>query len=259
VHHVIDVYKAAAPSIDFVSPDIYVRDHASYLAYLDYYARLDNALFVPETGNDTEFARFFFATLGKGGIGFAPFGMDDTGYYNFPLGSKDLDDAKLELFARNYRLFEPMAREWAALAFAGKTWGVSEPTDPKTNHTQVMELGRYRATATFGQWQFGTDKPTGNPQPLGGAAIAQLGPDEYLLTGFNTRVRFELANPKAGQAMLYDRVEEGRFENGKWVFRRVWNGDQTDYGLNLVDRPQVLRVRLGTYQGSAIVPVGNPN
>jgi beta-galactosidase GanA len=256
VHHVIDVYKAAAPSIDLVAPDIYVRDHAAYLAYLDYYSRPDNALFVPETGNDTEFARYFFATIGKGAIGFSPFGMDDTGYYNYPLGAKDFDAAKQELFARNYTLFEPMAREWAALAFAGKTWGVSEPTDPKANHTQVMELGPYRAVATFGQWQFGADKPTGNPQPVGGAAIAELGPGDYLLTGFNTRVKFEPSKPESGQML---RVEEGRFENGKWIFRRVWNGDQTDNGLNLVDRQQVLRIKFGAAQGAAIIPVGNPN
>ena len=28
---------------------------------------------------------------------------------------------------------------------------------------------------------------------------------------------------------------------------RVWNGDQTDYGLNLTDEPRLLRVRLATY------------
>jgi hypothetical protein len=28
---------------------------------------------------------------------------------------------------------------------------------------------------------------------------------------------------------------------------RNWNGDQTDYGINLPARPVVLKVRLGTY------------
>jgi beta-galactosidase GanA len=44
------------------------------------------------------------------------------------------------------------------------------------------------------------------------------------------------------------RVEEGRFDaSGKWVMERNWNGDQTDYGLNLPATPTVLKVRLGTY------------
>jgi beta-galactosidase GanA len=42
-------------------------------------------------------------------------------------------------------------------------------------------------------------------------------------------------------------VEEGRYQNGKWIFERVWNGDQTDYGLNFTSYPQVLHVRLATY------------
>jgi beta-galactosidase GanA len=259
VHHVIDIYKAAAPAIDLVAPDIYARDHAAYLEYLRFYDRPDNPLLVPETGNDTVFARYFFPVVGRGALGFAPFGMDATGYANYPLGAKELDAKTLDLFARNYRLFAPMTREWAAWALAGKTWGVSEPTDPKAEHLQAADLGKYRLTATFGQWQFGTDKPTGNPEPSGGVAVAELGPDDYLVTGFRTRVSFALTAPKANQSMIYVRVEEGRFDNGKWIFKRVWNGDETDYGLNFTDREQVLRVKLGSYQGSTIIPVGNPN
>ncbi|GGE74613.1 DUF5597 domain-containing protein [Sphingomonas prati] len=260
VHHVIDVYKAAAPSIDLVAPDIYARDHGPYLEYLRLYGRPDNALMVPETGNAAEFARYFYPVVGKGGIGFAPFGMDDTGYYNFPLGARTLDAATLDLFARNYRMFAPMMRHWARLAFAGKTWGVAEPTDPKAEHRQVMELGKYRATATFGQYQFGVDKPTGNPQPTGGLAIAEIGPDEYLVAGFDTRVTFALADTKSGRSMLYDRIEEGHYDaQGDWVFDRVLNGDQTDYGLNFTGRPQVLHVKLGSYKGNPVIPVGNPN
>jgi hypothetical protein len=31
------------------------------------------------------------------------------------------------------------------------------------------------------------------------------------------------------------------------VMDRVWNGDQTDWGLNLTTAPQVLRVKLATF------------
>ncbi len=258
VHHVIDVYKAAAPAIDLVAPDIYVRDHAAFSAYLGFYDRADNPLFVPETGNDRDYARFFFPVVGRGGIGFAPFGMDDTGYFNFPLGAKEFD-ADLNLLARNYQLFAPMQHEWAKLALAGRTWGAAEPTDPAQEHRQVLELGKYRATLTFGQLQFGWDKPTGNPQPTGGVAIAEIGPDEFLVAGFDTRVAFSLARPAAGEAMVYARVEQGHYDKGGWVFERVWNGDQTDYGLNFTDRQILLRVKLGGYRGNPVIPVGNPN
>jgi hypothetical protein len=32
-------------------------------------------------------------------------------------------------------------------------------------------------------------------------------------------------------------VEEGEYRDGKWK-RAAWNGDQTDYGLNLTDEPR---------------------
>lgn len=31
-------------------------------------------------------------------------------------------------------------------------------------------------------------------------------------------------------------------------FDRLWNGDQTDYGLNFTAEPQLLRVKLATWQ-----------
>jgi beta-galactosidase GanA len=244
---VIDVYEAAAPHLDAIGPDIYNPDHKAYLGFLDAYARADNPLFVPETGNARSYARYFFPTIGRGAIGWSVFGMDATGYSNFPLGAPRLDPETLALFARNYRLFRPMQREWARLAFEGKVWGVAEPTDPEAGHSQKLDLGRYTANVTFGRGQFGVEPPKGNAEPLGGVAVAQLGPDEYLVTGFDARIEFGLKDAGGGN-LIFDRVEEGHFDHGKWVFERVWNGDQTDYGLNFTSVPQVLRVRLGTWR-----------
>ena len=38
-------------------------------------------------------------------------------------------------------------------------------------------------------------------------------------------------NAAAANGMIV-RVEEGHFDKDQWVMDRVWNGDQTDYGLN---------------------------
>jgi hypothetical protein len=43
------------------------------------------------------------------------------------------------------------------------------------------------------------------------------------------------------------RVEEGNFQNGVFKPIRIWNGDQTDRGLNFGSAPQALQVSLGTY------------
>jgi beta-galactosidase GanA len=249
---VIDIWKTAAPHIAIEAPDIYRRDQKEYVALLDHYARRDNPLFVPETGNDKDFARYLWPTLGKGGIGFSPFGMDGTGYSNFPLGAPVLNDEVIGAFGSKYALLRPIARNWAKLAFEHPTWGAAKPMD---GSDQTGTLGRWKITTQYGRWEFGepqwlpkdTPPPAWKSQPVGGAAVIQLGPDEFLLAGDHVRIRFDLDKPSVNEKVQYLSVEEGTFENGRWVMSRRWNGDQIDYGLNLT-APILLKVRLGTYK-----------
>jgi beta-galactosidase GanA len=250
--NVVDIWKAAAPHIAIEAPDIYNRDQRAYAKYLDHYARPDNALFVPETGNDLPYARFLWLALGNGAIGFSPFGMDATGYSNFPLGAKQLDAETLGAFESKYALLEPIARDWARLAFEHPTLGFAKPTD---GADQNGVLGHWKVTAMYSLWEFGEREWTwidipphpNKDRPVGGAALIQLGADEFLLAGSDVRVRFGLAAPAVDEKSQYLDVEEGTFVNGRWVMKRRWNGDQTDYGLNLT-APTLLKVRVGTYR-----------
>ena len=62
-------------------------------------------------------------------------------------------------------------------------------------------------------------------------------------------MRFTLANAKPGDNGAMVRVEEGSFdESGRWVMTRVWNGDQTDYGLNFTGQPVLLKVKMGVWR-----------
>ena len=83
---------------------------------------------------------------------------------------------------------------------------------------------------------------------MGRALVAQLGPDEFLVTGaMGTRVDFQPTDKASGKHREFVKVEEGTYVEGKWKFKRIWNGDQTDYGLNFTAMPQVLKVTLMTY------------
>jgi beta-galactosidase GanA len=270
--NVLHIWKAAAPDIDFIAPDIYFRDHKTVSKVLELYARPDNALFVAEIGNDQPYARYFYSTLGKGGIGFSPFGMDDTDYTNYPLGAKVYNNGTIEEFAQHYRLVAPMMREWAKLSFESKVWGVAEPVDTtgdlqkiwnaeatpaeKEKHakekaaalTQTLDLGLWNAEVTYGRYMFWIDPPVGNTPAAGGALIAQLGENEYLVTAHKARVEFKPSAELAGQKFMIVSVEEGHYENGKWVMERIWNGDQTDWGLNFTARPHLLKVKMATYK-----------
>lgn len=249
----LPVWKVAAPHVDFAGPDIYNRDPAAVTAYLDKYARPDNALMVPEIGNAREYARFLWPALGRGAIGFAPFGMDATDYSNYPLGAKALDEATMAAWAGPYRLFRPIARDWAKIAYENPTWGTAKGADGKP---QSHVMGRWKITASYAQWGFGEsdwtwlpmDKHPDTDQPVGGMVAAQIGPDTFLVAGSHVRVRVGLEGGKPGENGQIMAVEEGTLVDGKWVTGRRWNGDQIDWGLNFTERPVLLRVTMGTYR-----------
>jgi len=241
--NVLALWKVAAPALDLLAPDIYLPDSVRYLKVLELYARPDNALFVPESGNKPEFARYVFAAIGSGAIGFATFGLDYTGYSNAPLGAAKITEELVADFALNYKLLEPMSREIAKLNFEGRLKAVVEE---KNKPLQSLEFGQWTANVSYGLPQFGMfEKPPGNPEPTGRALIARISDNEFLVAGFFCRVDFQpVASDKQRQFM---KVEEGSYKSGIFKPMRIWNGDQTDYGLNFTAEPQILRVRLGTY------------
>ncbi|KQV59184.1 glycoside hydrolase [Pelomonas sp. Root1217] len=244
---VIDIYKAAAPALDIVAPDIYRPESEQVNANLRLFQRADNALWVPEIGNAAAYGRYLYPILGHGAIGVAPFGIDYFNYSNFPLGSTSTDREMVEPFARVFKMFAPIQRQWAQWAFDGRTRGAAEGDDRKP---QLLEFPGWVAKLSYREWQFGetswkmTDKfPAGTEQPGGGVAIAQIGDDEFLVIGQRTRVRMEAA---PGQNGFMLRTEQGRFDDqGRWVMERVWNGDQVDYGLNLPAEPVMLKIKMG--------------
>jgi hypothetical protein len=76
--------------------------------------------------------------------------------------------------------------------------------------------------------------------------VAQLGPDEFLVAGIDARVNFRLTPPAAAQAQLLT-VEQGTYDGTAWKRSRLWNGDETDAGLNFKAPGSVVRVKLGTF------------
>ena len=251
-YDVIGIYKAAAPHVDIAAPDIYNPESVQFDATLDKFQRADNPLMVPEMSNAAGYARYVWQVLGRGSLGIAPFGIDYTDYTNFPLGTKEKGQPIVEPFAPIYAVFGSMQRLWARWAFEGRTHGIAEADDRKD---QTIPLGGWTATISFRDWQFGekswpnhpTEFPPGTDQPNGGVAMAQIGENEFVIVGQHARVRIASAAPQ-GNGAMFARVEEGHFDAaGKWVFERNWNGDQTDWGLNLTAHPVILKVRMGRY------------
>jgi beta-galactosidase GanA len=264
--NVIPIWKAEAPAIDIEAPDIYLRDTAAYLKTLDVYHRPDNALFVPETTGSPQSARFFFSALGLQAIGYSPFGLDYTRTRPAIPGEPDAKNAFLEPTAQNYRLIGPMMRDIARLNFEGRLQATAEPDDQSS---QVLHFGDWDAVITYKARRWPWENANQKHEPLGRALVAQLAPNQFLVTGIDCTIDFRPAGTpeqqKAGGIVFgtgqepsakidgkwihrqFLRVEEGQYVNGAFKFERILDGDQTDYGLIFTSAPEVLHVSLSTY------------
>ena len=242
----IDLWKIAAPSISVVAPDIYLPEYSKYMKVMELYKRKDNPLLIPETGNSATFARYVFAAIGQGALGWAPFGLDYSRYSNQTEGPEAMEASALKPVAQQYALLAPIARILAKENLEGKVRGASEDPD---NHTQKLDFERWQAVVKYGMPSFGNwMEPKGNTPPDGGVVILELGPDEFLVAGHHVRVDFT-PTFAPGKKRLWLKVEEGSFDTaGNWKMARIWNGDQTDYGLNLKsDENVLLKVTLTTF------------
>ena len=230
----VGLWKALAPSIDMIGPDIYTSDSAAYREIIRTYHRPDNPLWIPETGRSDAFAKFLFYALGSDAIGFSPFGVDETGW-NI-LGNEPWTAHK-----RNYELLEPMSREIAQLEFDGKLkTAVEEPGKAE----EELDFGDWKATVAFGFPQRDGQDPPGTTDAHGVALVAQLGPDEFLVTGFDASVKFHVPGKLPNIRSQILTAEQGSYVNGAWKTVRLWNGDEVDRGLCFHKEPQVVRVRM---------------
>jgi len=219
--NVIPIWKAAAPAVDLLAPDIYLSGSDKILKVIELYDRPDNPLFVPETGSSAEYARFIYEVLARGGIGFSPFGIDDNGQ-----GATEAEiEERLAPIAQEYAMASPMIRELAKWGFEGKIKAVEERED---HAAQTIDLGSWQATVSFGA--SGRRSEQANSQPIGKAMIVQLGENEFFLIGTLCHFTFKPLGANEGKAWQYLKVEEGRFENGVFKLLRIRNGDETDWG-----------------------------
>ncbi|MGA2651241.1 MAG: DUF5597 domain-containing protein [Terracidiphilus sp.] len=234
VQKLVPLWRKLAPSIDMIGPDIYADDSQFYRATINAYHRSDNPLWIPETGRSDSFAKFFFAALGDGAIGFSPFGVDQTGW-------NILGDQPWKAHARNFSIIGPMSREIAQLEFEGKLkTAVEEPGKA----TEELDFGNWQATVAYGYPQPDGRRAPGTKDAHGAALIAQLGPDEFLVTGVDASVSFHLPGKLPWIRSQILTAEQGTYEDGVWKPLRLWNGDETDRGLCFHEKPEVVRVKM---------------
>jgi hypothetical protein len=237
VQKLVGLWRALAPSIDMIGPDVYADNSQFVHQVMAAYHRPDNPLWIPETGRDDSFGKLFFSALGEGALGFSPFGVDQTGW-------NILGDAPWKSHSSNFALIGPMSREIAQLEFDGKVKTVVEEPGQTT---QELDFGTWRATVTFGFPQSDGRPAPGTKDAHGAALVAQLGPDEFLVTGVDASVVFHLPGKLPWIRSQIVTAEQGSYEAGTWKPVRLWNGDETDRGLCFYQNPEVVRVTMGRF------------
>jgi len=243
--HLLDVWKAGAPTLDFLAPDIYFPN---FVELASRYQRPDNPLFIPEANNAEKAevpanACYAFGKLDA--IGFGPFSVES------------IDERQPNPLAQAYEVLEQLSPAILAAEGLGKMSAFRPRVleDGTVLDMPVTEVvGSYRFTVAFVDTQ--RPKSEQNTSAHGGLII-QTGPEEYLVAGQGMIVTFTPVGdgpPRAGIAPLVgiESAWEGSFDaKGAWVPGRLLNGDQTHQGRHLRLAPgplQIQRVRLYRYR-----------
>jgi beta-galactosidase GanA len=199
---VVDIWKAAGHSIDIYSPDLY---DARFALISQRYHRNGNPLYMPETnGGAAGAANVFYAFGEEAGLGFSPFGIDSQMDPKGPL------TASYELLAT----LSPLILQHQQ---AGDIHGFLVD---KVHPSADFELNGYTLHVTV-------DQIFGHSAESGFGLILQLGPDEFLGAGKGFRVAI---TAPTGKRVGIASVNEGTFQNGKWIPGRRLNGDENDQG-----------------------------
>jgi beta-galactosidase GanA len=225
--HLMDVWRAGAPNIDFLSPDVYFQNFAEWVRR---YHRSGNPLFVPEAmPGPFDSINALYAVGQHDAIGFSPFSVES------------LDDDTTSALTESYDLLTQLTP--LILENQGKSLMAGLLSEgPEQRLPQQLRLGDYILNVTF-------DRPTPqNPNVLSGGLVIAVGPGEYVFAGTGLTVTFETDKPGDPLVGLLA-VDEGKYVNGRWIPGRRLNGDQTHQGRHLrLGRFGIQRIKLYRYK-----------
>lgn len=92
---------------------------------------------------------------------------------------------------------------------------------------------------------YGGPRGQGNPDVSGRVIVAEATPDRFLIVGASANLQFAPKLGHPGSVELVS-VEQGHFDNGRFVRDRLLNGDETAFGLILPAEGRTLMVTLQT-------------
>ncbi|MBN1116201.1 MAG: DUF5597 domain-containing protein [Bacteroidales bacterium] len=235
--HVLDIWKAASPNIDFYSPDFYNPD---FKLWNDLYTRQGNPLFIPEHKFDNSVAaKALFAFGHYEALGFSPFSIEQMPGNPF--------SPKEEKLSQVYNIIYQIKPLLDKSRGQNKVEGVL--LDKDVNEV-TFTLGDYefKAAHTFNLgWEPNSKSEEWEPA---GAIVIQTGKNEFYYAGFGVTLTMKnLKKPNERVGIL--KTDRGNFIDGNWVVYQHLNGDQTHQGRHIrsfVDDVCIQRFTLYEYK-----------
>jgi len=278
--HVADLWKVAAPAIDFRSPDLHSLNFPDWVNW--YHHTTEFPFFIPEAFHATGHYNIFYAMGQHDCIGFSPFAIDEL-FFRMEPGIMDelerrfspnsVDDllftgpdrTRIELadlpLARSYDTISRLAPLILENQGKGKMAGVVVIAEEPP---QKITLGNYVLTVGYAPGRRDpVPVPKGTPEPppapyripdRAGALFISVAPDEYIAASSGpVTIRFSPNTPGAPNAGI-DSIEEGTFVDGRWIPGRRLNGDESDsdksvrLGGGVIPNGKIQRVKLYRYR-----------
>ena len=238
-----DIWRAGAPAIDILAPDLYLPD---YSRIMQTFARNGNPAFNPETRQDANNCWNAFTQLNA--LCFSHMGID-----NFNSWNPD----------------SPFAR---MVAFVGQLSGAIAEAQGKKDAIKLITLAPGQNPGKIGMGNYTFDfTPVSGSRRGGGAAAASppaagagtnffldapfvliinTAPDEYYFaTDGNFPFRVSPAIPGANTAAAAT-IDRGYFNDGKWIMSHRLNGDDI---LTQDD----LSGAAANHQAGTVIPLGS--
>ncbi len=222
--HLIDIWHAAAPSLDFISPDLYDNGFKDWVAK---YHLHNNPLFIPETKHMQDNGVRAFYVLGEhDAIGISPFAIED--------GSDEQGTPFVEGYEK-LREMMPFITQWQG---QNAMWGLLFGQEDKERIITDGDLTlTCRHNFTLPWDPRATD---GSVWPEGGGIIVRLAENEYVVAGNGIVVEFAKTSEKAQTDAAKSLGEDGFASAGGQEVTKVskWKGPRC--GIGSVDEVSVL-------------------
>lgn len=243
---VLDIWRAAAPAIDFIAADIYAVEEFDWVC--KEFTLSGNPLFIPETTTGlAASARALYAFGKYNAMCYAPFGIDGNGLFN----SADPTDQSLKKVYGCLNKLSPL---------------ISQYRNTENMTALYLAEGDMDTSVVMGEYEVfvsrfssaGLFKKTGGrfgiageeDRSPAGLLIIKTADNEFIVAGGVGGIQVTVSASKNNKAFYSDylSVDEIIYENEKMILHRL-NGDETALGGPIIKPGEVkmLKIKMYTY------------